>query len=328
MMQVGKHNVWVMPLKGVALLRLLYDDVGLRPMSDIDLLADRESLVGVQAAIEEAGFILAARSDREISYVYPPNRIVSWIGEHPDNPIKLELHLRVANRLRHENYDITSVVAGSGIAVCRGYPDRATLMLHLLHHAAAHMSECSLRFISLYDIHLVAQQSSEHDWRTLHDLLRMHNCLWWAYGPLALLQRYFPRDLPEWLINTTRAAAPARLRRAAARWTITSISFCNLSSRYVLQRLVWIQTNRHLMRYCVSYLGAKMFSFVDRLSTVRIRKATDQDDVWGLYPKVHEPRRQYLRRLFDVLSSNTYRWGAAEQFHSSIADLNLTAENV
>jgi hypothetical protein len=302
---------------------LLYEDVGLRPMSDIDLFAQAEQLAGVQAAIEEAGFIFADRSDREISYVYPPNSVVSWIGEHPDNPIKLELHLRVANRLRQEEYDITRVIARNRNAACGGYPSWAAMMFHLLHHAAAHLTECGLRFIHLYDIHLLARRFSKQDWSALRNLLEQHDCLWWAHGPLALLQRYFPGDVPGWTMQASHAAAPERLRRASARWTITQVSYCNLSSRYALQRLAWMRTNRSLLFYCASYLLNKASEFASLLTARLAGSAPARSDVWGLYPQVRGPRPSYLRRVYNALLPNGYRSGAAEQFERATMDLTV-----
>jgi hypothetical protein len=314
------HGAQVMPLKGVVLARLLYTDEGLRPMSDIDLFAHTGQLASAQAAIEEAGFIFADRSDREISYVYPPNSVVSWIGEHPDNPIKLELHLRVANRLRQEDYDITRVIAQNGNAAYGGYPSWAAMMFHLLHHAAAHLSECGLRFIHLYDIHLLARRFSKQDWSALRDLLDRHDCLWWAHGPLALLQRYFPGDAPGWIMQASHAAAPERLRRASARWTITQVSYCNLSSRYVLQRMAWMRTNRSLLFYCASYLSDSASRFADRLLARLASNGRAETNAWGLYPVIHEPRRSFLRRASNVISSNAYRRGVVERFEHADTD--------
>ena len=53
---LNKHEIPVIVLKGAALLELVYSDIGLRPMEDIDLMVRPESLDDVRKILKDMGF--------------------------------------------------------------------------------------------------------------------------------------------------------------------------------------------------------------------------------------------------------------------------------
>src|SRR5690606_4643385 len=71
-------------------------------------------------------------------------------GEHARNPIKIELHTRVVERMPLVERDISALVLPSRpIPGVNYYPSRVALMLHLLAHAVGNMCTRALRLLHL-----------------------------------------------------------------------------------------------------------------------------------------------------------------------------------
>ncbi len=61
----NKNGIKVIVLKGAALAKIVYGDIGLRPMGDIDLLFKKEDLPNAEKTISELGYILKGNESPE-----------------------------------------------------------------------------------------------------------------------------------------------------------------------------------------------------------------------------------------------------------------------
>ncbi|MBC2711367.1 MAG: nucleotidyltransferase family protein [Desulfosarcina sp.] len=85
---LGEQHVPVILLKGAAITRIIYKDIGLRPMSDIDILVKKEDLYQAVHAIEACGY---HQHDREnLEQLLNTKYHVVYI--HPDINVLLEIH--------------------------------------------------------------------------------------------------------------------------------------------------------------------------------------------------------------------------------------------
>jgi hypothetical protein len=171
------------------------------------------------------------------------------VGEHVDNPLKIEVHTAVAEPLPIRHVDITGHLqtysANPGL---NQYPDRAALMLHLLLHAAGNMRAHVLRQIQLHDIAALAARLDHGDWQ--HLMVRPHTVegLWWAFPPLALTARYYARSIPRDVLVELRAACPLALRLATDRHTLSDVSWSNLRI-YAFPGIAWSRTPLEAVRF-------------------------------------------------------------------------------
>lgn len=85
---LGEQNLPVVLLKGAAIARMIYKDIGLRPMSDIDILVKREDLYQAVQAIEGCGYRQHGREDLE-QLLNTKYHIVYF---NPDTNVLLEIH--------------------------------------------------------------------------------------------------------------------------------------------------------------------------------------------------------------------------------------------
>jgi hypothetical protein len=242
-------GIAVVALKGTALQAAGVYAAGERPMADIDLLidpADGETAVAILLALSYRD---AGTTWKHQGFEAPGGERRAILGEHADNPIKIDLHQRICERLPLTPTDLTDVIyppqAQAGV---NAYPCAAALMAHVLAHAAGSMTHRGLRLIQLCDIARLAGRMTAADWQ---DLMRLHGRdqrLWWAAPPLILTQRYFAGSIPREMLALLSRDCPWLLRRVAARRTLAAFSNSHL---YVdpLPGVIWARSPGQAIRY-------------------------------------------------------------------------------
>src|SRR5262249_27189706 len=134
-------GIALLALKGAELhARHLYV-AGDRPMADLDLLVHRDQLEPAARLLENQGFRQTFVNTRHQVFEPEQRGAAAELGEHSANPLKIELHSSIAERLPVDCVDITTVIMPrqppTGL---NGYPSRAALLTHLLHHCAGGMT--------------------------------------------------------------------------------------------------------------------------------------------------------------------------------------------
>ncbi len=222
-----REAVGVVALKGAALRALDIYARGERPMGDIDLYAPTAAFPVVARVLAALGYREAFQTPRHVVYRCGPATAPLGVGEHIDNPIKIELHGRVAEPLPTTLVDITSRLAPSPLEHgIHGYRNRAALMAHLLLHAAGNMRANALRLLQLHDIARLSVLMDAEDWYEL--AYAEDQNLWWAYPPLLLATKYCDVRVPRELLESLEWLCPPVLARAARRWALTDVSWSNL----------------------------------------------------------------------------------------------------
>jgi Uncharacterised nucleotidyltransferase len=237
--QTRAQGIPLVPLKGAALhTRGLYR-AGERPMADIDLLVREADVAAVIRLLETHGFEGTFTSWRDRLFEPRTSKKSSPFGEHVDNPIKIELHTRIRERLPVNETDITAFLfprqAQPGL---NGYSSDAALMLHLLLHAAGNMRVHALRLIQLHDIARLAARFDPRDWE---ELLAYHpdgEPLWWAAPPLRLAAHYHPDIIPQPVIARLNRECPWLLGKVARRQRLSDVSWSNVRA-YALPGIEW-----------------------------------------------------------------------------------------
>jgi len=195
-----------------------------RPMADLDLLTSPQQAAYAVEILESFGLHESHRSLKERVFEARGTPEPRSLGEHADNGIKVELHERICERLPYRITDISHLVsprqARPGL---NPYPSRAALMAHLLLHAAGGMAYRTLRLVQLHDIALLARHLTPLDWQQFLDWRP-----WWAWPPLALVERYYGAAGPQSVSAAARALCPPLLRRTCARQCLTDVSMSHL----------------------------------------------------------------------------------------------------
>jgi hypothetical protein len=230
-LQARDAGVALVALKGAALLAAVFYSAGERPMGDIDLLVRAPDTEANSRVLEGCGYS-AAFSTRRHEVFQPLNiKVLTTcrLGEHVDNPITIEVHTKIAERLPVIPVDITGLVLpGAAHAGLNAYPSAASLMMHLLLHAAGNIRARALRLIQLHDIALLAARFAANDWEELVGMRPDGHALWWAWAPLMLTTYYYPASIPPEVLTRLRSECPWLLRTLAQRYRLTDVSWSNI----------------------------------------------------------------------------------------------------
>jgi hypothetical protein len=224
-----RAKIRIVMLKGAALYRAGYYANGERPMADVDVLVPPEARKAVGPLLSRLNYSLALSVRRHDVYENPNQRIVHTLGEHAENPTKIEIHSAISESLLVNDWDITDVVfPNDGEQSPGAYPGSWALMAHLLLHAARSMQTKTLRILHLSDIARMAVTMSDDDWKKILSIRAGKRPPWWAFPPLKLACRYFPAAVPSVVLGEFEYACPAFLRTVARKACIAGVSLSHL----------------------------------------------------------------------------------------------------
>jgi hypothetical protein len=239
-------GIGMIGLKGTELHARGYYRPGERPMADVDLLVPARNIGAAIRTLESLGFHEAYASWKHKVFHEPHSTAPAGLGEHTDNPLKIELHTQVAEALPLRRTDITScILAVEPRLGLDGYRSHGALALHLLLHAAGAMTFRAVRNIQLYDIAVVTQRMTRSDWL---ELTRCAAGCWWALPPLALTAKYYDLSIPPGVLGEISDQCGWLLRRRAARDRLSDVS---LSYMWIeaFPGIVWSRSLRDVLRY-------------------------------------------------------------------------------
>jgi hypothetical protein len=261
-------------LKGAALHAIGLYAAGERPMADIDLLVKPADAEHMARLLESFGFYEACTNWKERVFTPIVERAVGALGEHSSNNIKIELHEKICERLPWRITDVTDCVfpaqAHPGV---NAYPSTASLMIHLLLHAAGAMAFQALRLLHLHDLAQLSSRMTEADW---DEVLAQRTCggrLWWAFPPLHLASRYFSSRIPCRVLAALADDCPFVLDRVSRRRTLYEVSY-SYPCVDAFPGVEWAQSIREVLEYAVSRVRPSA-------EHVALRERTAKSEAWA-----------------------------------------------
>src|SRR5258708_10084451 len=240
------------PLKGAALHELGLYAAGDRPMADIDLLVRPPDAERTAALLTSLGFRQSAENWKERVFTPVDHSAPAELGEHAANGLKIELHERICEKLPWRLTDASDFIfppqPRPGL---NAYPSTASLMRHLLLHAAGSMAFQSLRILQLHDIALLAARMSESDWNEIASSNSRGVPMWWAFPPLELVTRYYESRVPARVLAALRDDCSYLLRALATRKSLIDVSYSYLWIT-AFPGIEWSQTIPELLAFAAS----------------------------------------------------------------------------
>lgn len=302
-------GITIVALKGAALQMAGIYAAGERPMADIDLLispGDVETAVAVLLALSYRN---GGTTWKHRGFDPPDAEPRGSLGEHADNPIKIDLHHRICERLPLTPTDLTDIVfpphAQPGLNGC---PRAAALMAHVLAHAAGTMTHRGLRLIQLCDITRLAHRMSGADWEELLGLHGSGQRLWWAAPPLVLTERYFPDTVPLTVLTRLEAGCPWILQRITRRRRLADFSYSHL---YLdpIPGIIWARSPAQALRY----LGSRVLPGAEQRAQMEVLAKT------GPWSAEQWHRQSQVRRIVQWLTSRPTRTETLQPVRAALA---------
>jgi hypothetical protein len=185
-----------MPLKGSLLSTQGYIQPGIRPMADLDLLIRPVDKTGFTELLLKRGYQLQESENvysKHDRFLRAGEKVVSWDGEHPDNPRPVEVHTEIRRRLWGDigNFDISRWLwSGSMPGLVLGEPAYLPTIENLLLHVALHATENLLvgtgRLLQWLDLACLITRVPNLDILPFRDHL---------FPSISLAKRVFPNQL-------------------------------------------------------------------------------------------------------------------------------------
>jgi hypothetical protein len=213
-------------LKGAALHGLGVYQAGDRPMADIDLLVRPADAAATTRMLLSLDYRKSCETWRETVFTPTDDHPSGELGEHSGNNIKIELHQRIGERLPWHLTEVSELVyPAQPQAGLNPYPSAASLMTHLLLHAAGSMAFRSLRLLHLNDIAGLSSRMTEQDWDAVLASSGRVGKLWWAFPPLKLTSGYFPHGIPRRVLDALADDCSYLLGWTSRHRTLYDVSF-------------------------------------------------------------------------------------------------------
>ena len=250
--QAREAGVAAVALKGVALHALGVYHAGDRPMADVDLLVRPADAHRTAKVLESLGYAESCRSWKECEFTRVDAHEPAALGEHSNNSVKIELHERICERLPLRITDVSEhVFPAQPQPGLNAYPSKASLMIHLLLHAAGSMAFQSLRLVHLHDLARLSSQMTEEDWDAVLRGGERGDPPWWAFPPLKLASGCFPFKVPSGVLSALADECPYLLERTSRHQTLSDVSYSHLWVD-AFPGMEWSQSVREVLGYVAS----------------------------------------------------------------------------
>jgi len=186
-------------LKGVYLSEALYQDIGLRLFSDIDLLVAVEDGERSLEVLREVGYNQESNQAEYSRFVGGLREIVHYIPLTKGD-ISIEIHIKLHRTSKYYQLDIPTMLAEAIPVTIYGIPahvlNPVDFLVHLCIHADKHFRDGYVQFTGYTDIiNLIAQQPLDFD--TFFERCEIHSCWQPFINQLRLLQLFCNASIPD-----------------------------------------------------------------------------------------------------------------------------------
>ena len=203
--QAHKNNINVILLKGISLINHVYDDIGLRPMVDIDILVKKEDISQMEKILEslnyginpvvKSKFIAIKEHFHLPAYIHKTNHIMIELHTHiheSDSPLKLNISEFWENKIPIKDFSENV-----------GMLSPENLLQHLCMHIHEHYKSKKIRLSHFYDIAKVIEKynNNELNWNKFIDDTAKFNLHLAIYPYLYLVQKHFITEIPSIISN-------------------------------------------------------------------------------------------------------------------------------
>ena len=250
-------SIKIIPIKGIILTNTLYEDFGLRPMRDIDILVQKKDLLSSINLLFKDGYELTQGHKLDkvcLEYYF---HIPLY---HPEKNILVELHKELSYP-RPNKIDYTCFWKRAKLTVADNQktldltPEDA--LLSLVIHYVRHLTSLQcIRLINLYDISkLLLKYKEKLDWEYLKDRINTWGLNGGFYYLLLLIESNL--DCP----NTGKIKdilRPSRLtKNLSKKFTLTEKPLSNLRNLFLMFLL--LDANKHKLLLLLKLLRHSLF---------------------------------------------------------------------
>lgn len=196
----SQYNISIIPLKGIFLAEQVYGDIGIRPLSDIDLLVPEQDIDTCVTILSELGYRFDTRFVK--SDFIDEQRESKHIPLMARQNVGVEFHMRVLSVdhslgiTTQDFWDHTIPGVLSGMQIQHFHPH--FLLLHICLHEHEHFAHAKIHFIAYVDIaYCTATYRNCINWKEFTELCTKYNCVHQVFSHIYLAAKYIGADVPD-----------------------------------------------------------------------------------------------------------------------------------
>lgn len=155
------HKISTIILKGGALMNILYENIALRPMSDLDILVPQDQAQKAQSCLQELDYYLHKNRN---PYLREHHHLPMASKRHQNTAIHVEIHTDALSNDTQQSIQFDNLMTppiafkvGEQTTYSLGHMD---MLRHLCHHTLEPVKE--IKLIGVSDIYGYAQQYMDH----------------------------------------------------------------------------------------------------------------------------------------------------------------------
>ena len=200
-----EQNIPVIGLKGIYLSEWLYQDIGFRQFSDIDLLVKEEDASTCIAILSELGYKKPEASLSEFVLSQFEKDIIHFPAM-VFNGVSIELHIKLHSMNEKYNLDVTKLWKNAIPATIHGVNVQALnttdLLIHLCLHLDKHFKVGHVQFTCFNDVTNVLEKFSDSmDWSEFRESCKLYMCEDIVFEYIVMTHKYMNARVPEEIIQ-------------------------------------------------------------------------------------------------------------------------------
>jgi hypothetical protein len=199
----SSQGIPVIALKGIYLSEWLYQDIGLRQFSDIDLLVKEED--GEKCLAVLAGLGYSPYGVNVSEFVKAQLEIIHFLPMVLDG-VSVEIHIKLHRSAETYHVKVAALWENAVPATINGVQvyvlNLNDLLIHLCLHLDKHFKKRKIQFTCFNDItNLLDKQASMIDWPVFTELCRSYNCEDIVFKYIVLVNRFMYARVPDFIIQ-------------------------------------------------------------------------------------------------------------------------------
>ena len=199
----SKVGISVIALKGISLAESIYSDIGLRQMSDIDLLVKKEDIEKCRNLLLDMGYKYTEvyKSDfikeLDLPKHYPP-LVLNGVSielhakvhfDNPDFSVNIDDYWKRSQPIILSNMSVQSLSIEDNIQ-------------YLCLHLNEHFNEGKPQLYSIVDIsEVIKKYHSKINWEFFLESCNKYNCSSIVFKYLSLIRKYFDANIPDHILS-------------------------------------------------------------------------------------------------------------------------------
>jgi len=197
------QNIQVIALKGIYLSEWLYQDIGLRQFSDIDLLVKEEDGATCLDILRRIGYTSSYFPERSLSK-FVLSKFEQDVVHYPPmvkDGVSVEIHIKLHSKNQSYHVLIPTLWQNAVPATINGITvsalNNTDLLIHLCLHLDKHFRKGHVQFTCFNDItNLLERDAGILDWEKLTESCRLYHCEETVYLNLVMIQYFMHAAVP------------------------------------------------------------------------------------------------------------------------------------